>query len=59
MKVRDSLKAAGEHDLLIPPKICAIDKYGRMFAGIDNAGKRGLLLFVALSDEEMAEIEGR
>ncbi len=59
MKVRDVIKGAGEKELLIPAKVCAPDKQGRIYVGVDYARKKGLLLFVALSDEEMAEIESK
>jgi len=59
MKVRDIIRGASEKELLIPAKVCAPDKQGRIYVGVDHARKKGLLLFVALSDEEMAEIEGR
>jgi hypothetical protein len=57
MRVRDTMRSAGDHELLMPPKVCTIDKHGRIYAGVDYAKKKGLLLFIALSDEELAELE--
>ena len=51
------MRSAGDHELLMPPKVCTIDKHGRIYAGVDYAKKKGLLLFIALSDEELAELE--
>lgn len=52
MKLKD-IKDIGDRDILIPPQIRSVDKYGRIFVGIDNARKRGLLLFVELKEGDM------
>lgn len=57
MNLRDASTDMGDREIIIPAKVRTVDKYGRIFVGIDFAGKEGVLLLVELKEGDKGRFE--
>jgi hypothetical protein len=57
MKSGEGSTDMGDREIIIPAKIRTVDKYGRLFVGVDFAGKEIVLVGYALKEGDKGRFE--